>query len=49
MNDETESNAGAIKKRGRRHAQSWGRAAKPEGKRRANKGTRRTKPTHKQW
>lgn len=48
MNDEIESNAGAIKKRGRRYAQTWGRAAKPAGKRMANKGTRRLKHTRKQ-
>ena len=48
MNNESESNAGSIKKCGRRVAKTYGRTAKPEGKRRANKGTRRIKPTHKQ-
>jgi len=49
MKNESESNAGSIKKRGRRAAGTFGRAAKPEGKRRANKSTRRKKPAHKQW
>jgi len=43
------SNTGAVKKRGRRFAQSYGRPAKHTGKRMANKGTRRQKPAHKQW
>ncbi len=47
--DEFEDDAGVVKKRGRRYAQTYGRAAKPAGKRAANRGTRRKKPTHKMW